>query len=552
MYKTVFVVYCKYQRSEVSTMSFRKNPAQQMSLFDSTYNLTEREKKALERSWAKVFSEDVFPYIDEERFSILYSDKGSRPNTPVNVIVGAEIIKMLFDYSDDEMVDNLMLDPRFQLALHTTSFEEQPLSDKSLSRFRRRCYDYEQTHGVDLYHDCVTGLAEASARMMGIDKRIRRMDSLMVEANIRKLSRMELIYTCIAKLIRYLHKNGHDDMIGYMEHYYDPNDFNRVIYHSRSTDADKRIAVLLKDADLLLEKCGNDFEEITEYQLFVRCLSEQTIVEAGKRRLRTKEDGGMNSSIMQNPSDPDATYREKAGKKHRGYAANVEESVGKNGSVVTDYQFDSNNKSDSEFFQEHIEKIGPQEEKTIISTDGAYSDEENTSLAAKNNIDLVTTDLTGKDVDPVMGAFELNEDGTRVLHCPRGYEPKSNWYNKATGIINVSFERDKCADCPFAMHCRPKIFKRVSKLTVSRKMVNRAHAQARMNTEQFKLLARIRNGVETVPSALKNIYDVNHMPVRGKIPCKHFFGSKIAALNFRKLLRFRQGTGHYGQNPLLV
>ena len=177
-------------------MSFRKNPAQQMSLFDTTYNLTEREKKALERSWAKVFSEDVFPYIDEEHFSVLYSDKNSRPNTPINVIVGAEIIKMLFDYSDDEMVDNLMLDPRFQLALHTTSFDEQPLSDKSLSRFRRRCYDYEKTHGVDLYHDCVTGLAEATARMMGIDKRIRRMDSLMVEANIRKLSRMELIYTC--------------------------------------------------------------------------------------------------------------------------------------------------------------------------------------------------------------------------------------------------------------------------------------------------------------------------------------------------------------------
>ena len=338
-------------------MSFRKNPAQQMSLFDTTYNLTEREKKALERSWAKVFSEDVFPYIDEERFSVLYSDKNSRPNTPINVIVGAEIIKMLFDYSDDEMVDNLMLDPRFQLALHTTSFDEQPLSDKSLSRFRRRCYDYEKTHGVDLYHDCVTGLAEATARMMGIDKRIRRMDSLMVEANIRKLSRMELIYTCISKLIRYLHKNGHDDMIGHMEHYYDPNDFNRVIYHSRSTDADKRIGVLLKDADLLLEKCGNDFEEITEYQLFVRCLSEQTIVEDGKRRLRTKEDGGMNSSILQNPSDPDATYRKKAGKEHRGYAANVEESVGKNGSVVTDYQLDSNNKSDSEFFQEHVEKI---------------------------------------------------------------------------------------------------------------------------------------------------------------------------------------------------
>lgn len=160
-------------------MSFRKNPAQQMSLFDSTYNLTEREKKALERSWAKVFSEDVFPYIDEERFSILYSDKGSRPNTPVNVIVGAEIIKMLFDYSDDEMVDNLMLDLCFQLALHTTSFGEQPFSDKSLSRVRRRCYDYEQTHGIDLYQDCVTGLAEATASVRRLGKSIEAMRRML-------------------------------------------------------------------------------------------------------------------------------------------------------------------------------------------------------------------------------------------------------------------------------------------------------------------------------------------------------------------------------------
>ena len=200
-------------------MSFRKNSSQQMSIFDSTYGLTEREQKALDRSWAKIFAEDVFPYIDEARFSVLYSEKASRPNTPVNVIVGALIIKELFAISDDEIVDNLMLDPRYQMALHTTSYEEQPLSDKSLSRFRMRCYNYEQTHGVDLYHDCVTGLAEASARMMGIDKRIRRMDSLMIEANIRRLSRMELIYTCISKLVSYLHKAGRDDLIGHMAHY---------------------------------------------------------------------------------------------------------------------------------------------------------------------------------------------------------------------------------------------------------------------------------------------------------------------------------------------
>ena len=54
----------------------------------------------------------------------------------------------------------------------------------------------------------------------------------------------------------------------------------------------------------------------------------------------------MNSSALQNPSDPDAIYRNKSGKLYRGYAANIEETVGRNGSVVTDYQFDKNTHTD--------------------------------------------------------------------------------------------------------------------------------------------------------------------------------------------------------------
>ena len=152
------MVYLLYNRDilagkKVISMSFKENAYQQMSFTDSFSGLTAREQKALEKSWAKVFADEIFPAIDEKRFSVLYSDKASRPNTPVNVIVGALIIKELFDYSDDEMVENLMLDFRIQYALHTTSFEEQPLSDKTLSRFRKRCYDYETLHNKDLYHD---------------------------------------------------------------------------------------------------------------------------------------------------------------------------------------------------------------------------------------------------------------------------------------------------------------------------------------------------------------------------------------------------------------
>ena len=201
-------------------MAFKTNDCQQLSFDDSFIALTGRERKALEKSWAKIFADEIFPVIDEECFSVLYSDKASRSNTPVNVIIGALIIKELFDYSDDEIVKNLMLDLHLQYALHTTSFAKQPISDKTLSRFRKRCYDYETLHGVDLYHGCVKDLSGKIAKIMRLNGRIRRM--------------------------------------------------------------------------------------------------------------RTKQDSTMNSSALQNPSDLDATYRNKAGKQYRGYSANIEETVGKN------------------------------------------------------------------------------------------------------------------------------------------------------------------------------------------------------------------------------
>lgn len=140
-------------------MSFKTNDCQQLSLDGSFMALTEREKITLEKSWAKIFADEIFPSIDEERFSVLYCDKASRPNAPVNVIIGAFIIKELFDYSDDEIVEYPMLDLHLQYALHTTSFAEQPISDKTLGRFRKRCYDYETLHGVDLYYNYVKDLS---------------------------------------------------------------------------------------------------------------------------------------------------------------------------------------------------------------------------------------------------------------------------------------------------------------------------------------------------------------------------------------------------------
>ena len=386
---------------------------------------------------------------------------------------------------------------------------------------------------------------------MGISGKVRRMDSMMVESNIRKLSRMELIYTCIAKLAIYMNKINGSALPDDLKHYTDPNDFNKVIYHQRSTDADERIKQLLMDADKLLALCESGYNNSTEYDLFVRCLSEQTIVENENRRLRTKEDGGMNSAMMQNPSDPEATFRSKAGKEHRGYAANLEESVGANGSVVTEYQYEQNNHSDSQFIQEHLDQMDKQEERIVIVTDGAYSGTENTQLANDKNVELITTSLTGKAAPDIIADFEFNEEGTQVLKCPAGHAPKSCSYKKQSDQCAVSFLHEQCANCPYQEQCKPKIFKRVAKIVTSKAAHERAKIQRRMSSEEFKNYARLRNGAETVPSNMRKNYHLEKIP-RGKQRGKFFFGSKIAALNFRKLFNYKKGLGHYAQNPVIA
>ena len=147
---------------------------------------------------------------------------------------------------------------------------------------------------------------------------------------------------------------------------------------------------------------------MTEYQLFIRCLSDQTVVENEKRRMGTKEDGTMNSSALQNPSDPDATYRNKAGRQYRGYSANIEETVGKNGSVVTDYQYDKNTHTDSQFLQESLSAMEKSEEEIILVTDGGYDGQDNIALAKEKNVRLVTTALIGKEAPKSLCRLSLS------------------------------------------------------------------------------------------------------------------------------------------------
>ena len=121
-----------------------------------------------------------------------------------------------------------------------------------------------------------------------------------------------------------------------------------------------------------------------------------------------------------------------------------------------------------------------------------------------------------------------------------------------TGIYTYPSPWETCVNCPHKDQCRVKVHKKVCSFTISSNAQKRARAKRMQGTEQFTLLARIRNGVETVPSVLRRIYHADRMQVRGLIKTRFYFGCKVAAMNTRKLLTYQKGVGHYAQNPMLT
>lgn len=534
-------------------MSFVANNSQQISLNDSYSYLTDREKRMLEKSWAIPFAERIFPAIDEKKFSVLYSDKASRPNSPVNVLVGSLILKEFLGQTDDEIVESLMFDVRYQVALHTTSFKEQPLSDRSLGRFRARNIAYEEETGIDLIHECIVSLSGEIADIMHINSSLKRMDSLMVASNIKKMSRLELLYTCVSNMVKLFSRDFPDSLPDELKHYCNKDDRNVVIYHNRSEKTSDRIEQVLRDVSQLLPLCSGKYDEASEYHLLLRVLSEQsTRDEQGNYHLKEASDVTMNSRILQNPADPDATFREKNGTQNRGYVANITESVGDNCSIVTDYQYEQNIYSDSQFIQDALDNTECQPERVVLVADGGYSGADHTKMADDKNIELVTTSLLGREANDVYADFEFNEEGTRVLQCASGNKPKSCNYMKPSDQCRISFHRSTCENCPLKGQCNPKMYKHTAVIIVSNKSKERALQQRFRSTEEFKELSSIRNGVETIPSILRRKYGVDHMPVRKKIPTRHMFGFKIAALNFTKLCKYLRGLGKCAQNLAIV
>lgn len=84
-----------------------------------------------------------------------------------------------------------------------------------------------------------------------------------------------------------------------------------------------------------------------------------------------KEEVENPSEVLLNPSDPEATFRYKAGGRHLGYVGNVVEAGGEKSSLVIDYDYQQNIYADNQFMKDYLNEKKDFSDGSFIVADGA-------------------------------------------------------------------------------------------------------------------------------------------------------------------------------------
>lgn len=133
----------------------------QSEMFSTVAELPEQQRSILENSWAGTFYQEVFCRINEDAFGVLYSETASRPNVPVNVLVGLEILKAGKGWSDEELYENFLFDVQVRYALGCRSLKEGHFAIRSLYYFRDRLSNHSLKTGENLFASAFKEITDA-------------------------------------------------------------------------------------------------------------------------------------------------------------------------------------------------------------------------------------------------------------------------------------------------------------------------------------------------------------------------------------------------------
>ncbi len=128
---------------------FKTNNQAELFTFEKQL-LDNVQQQLLEKTPENAFYNIIFSHIKESDYKVLFSEKGSRPNVPVNVLVSALILKERKSWSYDELMSSIIFDLRTKAALGLSSIDTKPFSRATIFNFQNRIAEYEEKTGINL------------------------------------------------------------------------------------------------------------------------------------------------------------------------------------------------------------------------------------------------------------------------------------------------------------------------------------------------------------------------------------------------------------------
>lgn len=537
---------------------FRKNTThRQPALISAIYDLPEKQRERLEQSWAGTFYREVFNRIEEESFAVLFSEQPSRPNVPVNVLVGLEALKAGFGWSDEELYEAFLYNLQVRYALGYDRLGEGEFDLRTLYYFRQRLSGYNLKHGINLLEKVFEQITDKQLVELKIRTGVQRMDSTQIASNILDASRLHLLVEGIQRLHRIVDEVEQQRLSEWFAPYLKET-AGHYAYRVKGKEATQaHLEQVGQSLFVLLAELRPLCAQHAVYAVVERLFQEHFHITQGGAHL--KENKALPAGSLQSLDDLEATYRTKGTKHYKGYVANLTETCDPENELqlITKIQVESNNVADSHLLQEALPNLKQRTHLETLHTDGAYPSPNNDEELPKQGVQLIQTGIRGNKPDPQrfnLTDFQFEQDAQDLptcVTCPNGQTAQIT-RGKTSGLF-ARFPAETCATCPFQLNqrCRAR-----PQLRDPRYFIDFTLQEFRVAQRRTDYLAQkqndhnLRAAVEATVRSLKHPFPAGKLPVRGKFRMTCMLLSAALLVNVRRICTYQANPKrNKAQNP---
>lgn len=523
---------------------FKPNKRHLQPLLISNINdLPQKKRKRLENSWADDFYRDFFSRIDEDAFAILYVDHPSRPNVPINWMVGLETLKAGFGWSDEELYDHFCFDLQVRYALGIHDLNQSDFDLRTLYYFRERLSRYNLEHGVNLLNKAFEDITDQQLKSLKIKTSTQRMDSTQIASNIMDMSRLQLLVEALQRVYRIL---SEADQKRYGEVFtpYLLEHSGQYVYRIKgkgeTEDHLRRIGEVICH---LLDELKADYAQEPTYQILQRFFDDNFRLEAAEVQSKTNEE--LESGCLQSVDDLEATYRRKGQKKYRGYVANLTETCDPENELqlITKVQVAPNNVDDVHLLVDALPDLKERTALDTLHTDGAFAGSTVDPVLQEHEVEQIQSGIRGREPNPeklYLADFEIGQDENGVpiqITCPQGQTVAVQHSRQKKGY-QADFDPHICQTCPFYVEgqcpARPGKYRTNHRLTFPPQQVevSRRRRRARAKKQEAK---NHRAAIEGTVHQVKHSFPAGKLPVRGLFRITCMVVASTAMANVRRI-----------------